>query len=104
MRFVYWGLTAVVAVIFAVFAAYNQGPVTLDLWPFPHFEVSTYLTVLVPLVVGFLFGWLITWLGHFGTRRERRRLARQSERLQNELDRARLDQIQAPAPGRSLVS
>jgi uncharacterized integral membrane protein len=104
MRFVYWGLTAVIAVICAVFAAYNQAPIALNLWPFPAFEVSTYLAVLVPLVVGFLFGWLITWLGHFGTRRERRRLARQSERLQGELDRAKLQQIQAPAPGRSLVS
>jgi uncharacterized integral membrane protein len=90
MRFVYWGLTAVIAVIAAIFAAYNQAPVALNFWPFPAFEVSTYLAVLVPLVGGFLFGWLITWLGHFGTR-------------QSELDRARLDQVHAPAPGRSLV-
>lgn len=103
MRFVYWGLTAVIAVVVAVFAAYNQALVALDLWPFPAFEVSTYLAVLVPLLVGFLFGWLITWLDHFGTRRERRRLARQAERLQSELDRARIDQVTAPAPGRSLV-
>jgi len=103
MRFVYWGLTAVIAVIAAIFAGYNQAPVALDFWPFPAFEVSTYLAVLVPLLAGFLFGWLVTWLGHFGTRRERRRLARQTERLQSELDRARLDQATAPVPGRSLA-
>jgi uncharacterized membrane protein YciS (DUF1049 family) len=103
MRFVYWGLTAVIGVICAIFAAYNKAMVTLDLWPFPAFEVSTYLAVLTPLVVGFIFGWLITWLGHFGTRRERRRLARQTERLQGELDRARADQVTTPAPGRSLA-
>ncbi|MEI9983268.1 MAG: LapA family protein [Aliidongia sp.] len=100
MRFVYWGLTAVLAVVCAVFAAYNRGPVALDLWPFPAFELPLFLAVLGPLAIGFLFGGLIAWLGHLGLRRDRRRLTKQAERLQAQLDQAK----EIAPPGRSLAS
>jgi uncharacterized integral membrane protein len=99
MRFVYWGLTALIAIICAVFAAYNRGLVGVNLWPLPAIELPLYLLVLCPLAIGFLFGWLTTWIGHFGTRRERRRLAKHAERLEAQIDRAK-----EPPPGRSLAT
>ena len=100
MRFVYWGLTALIAVACAVFAVYNRGLVAVDLWPLPTFELRLYLVVLGPLAIGFLLGWLTTWLGHFGTRRERRRLAKHAERLEAQIDRAK----EPPPPGRSIAT
>jgi putative membrane protein len=99
MRFVYWGLTALIAILCAVFAVYNREPAVLDFWPFPAFELPLFLAVLGPLVIGLAVGWLAAWFGHFGTRRERRRLARHAERLEAELARAK-----EPPPGRSLAT
>jgi uncharacterized integral membrane protein len=97
MRFVYWGLTLLAAVICAVFAAYNRTAAVLDLWPFATLELPVYLVVLGTLATGFLLGSLTTWIGHFGVRRERRRLAKQMARL----DTPPIG-TNEPPPGRSL--
>ena len=99
MRYLYWGLTLLIALACAVFAAHNRGPITADLWPFPSFELPLYLAVLVPLAFGFLFGWSVSWFGHFGTRRERRRLARHTEKLEAQIERTK----EPASPGRSLT-
>ena len=99
MLFVYWGLTALIAVACAVFAVSNRGLVQVDFWPFPALELPLYPLVLGALLGGFALGWLATWLGHFGMRRERRRLARHAERLEAQIDRAK-----EPPPGRSISS
>jgi lipopolysaccharide assembly protein A len=100
MRFVYWGLTALVAIASAVFAVHNRAPVTIDFWPFEPVEMPVFAIVLAALALGFVAGWLIVWLGHLSMRRERRRLARQAQRLEGQIDRTR----EPAPPGRSLVS
>jgi|HubBroStandDraft_1064217.scaffolds.fasta_scaffold00022_88 uncharacterized integral membrane protein len=100
MRFLYWALTLVVAVVCAVFAVSNRALVVVDFWPFPAIQLPLYPVVLGALLAGFLLGWLTTWLGHFGTRRERRRLAKHAHRLEAELDRSK----EPTPPGRSLAT
>jgi uncharacterized integral membrane protein len=100
MRFAYWGLTLLAAIICAVFAAYNRASTVLDLWPFATVELPLYLLVLGTLMAGFLLGSLVTWFGHFGVRRERRRLTKQVQRLDTPSTRP----DEPPPPGRSIAT
>jgi putative membrane protein len=100
MRFVYWGLTLIVAVVCAVFALFNRDPVLVNFWPFPQIELGLYLVVLGALLGGLLLGLMIGWVGHLGVRRERGRLARQAKRLEADLDRPK----EPAPPGSSLKS
>jgi uncharacterized integral membrane protein len=99
MRLLYWGLTTLVAVVCAVFAVHNRTPVTIDFWPFPALELPVFLVVLTALALGFVSGWIIVWLGHLGTRSERRRLAKRVPRLEAQIDAAK----EPAPPGRSLT-
>jgi uncharacterized integral membrane protein len=89
MRFVYWGLTLIVAVVCAVFALFNREAVQVNFWPFPQVELGLYLVVLGALLGGLVLGLLIGWVGHLGIRRERGRLVRQVRRLEADLDRTK---------------
>jgi uncharacterized integral membrane protein len=100
VRLVYWGLTLLAAIVCAGFAVYNRNSVTLDLWPFATVELPLYLVVLGMLATGLLLGSSITWLGHLGIRRERRRLAKQVRRLESSPARA----TEPPPPGRALAN
>jgi uncharacterized integral membrane protein len=100
VRFVYWSLTLVAAIVCAGFAVYNRNSVTLDLWPFATIELPLYLVVLGMLATGLLVGSAITWLGHLGIRRERRRLAKQVQRLET----SPVATTEPPPPGRSLAT
>ncbi|GGF41868.1 hypothetical protein GCM10011611_55390 [Aliidongia dinghuensis] len=88
MRYIYWGLTAFVAIVIACFAVSNRTVVDLEFWPLP-FAVSLqlYLVVLGALLIGFLVGWLIGWAGGLPARRARRRQARRIAELERELGR-----------------
>jgi lipopolysaccharide assembly protein A len=100
MRWVFWIIVGLIAILAANFAVWNGAAVALDLWPLPvAFDMPAYLTVLAPLALGILLGWLASWVAHLPARRARKRLTRHTENLETELSRARA----APAPGRSLV-
>jgi lipopolysaccharide assembly protein A len=87
MRWVFWGLTILVAVAAAIFAVFNRTPVTVDCWPFPMIELPLFVLVLGTLVVGFLVGRITAWASHLKVRRERSRLAKQIQVLAAEKER-----------------
>jgi uncharacterized integral membrane protein len=104
MRYFYWGLTALFAIVIACFAVSNRTAVDLEFWPLPlALSVPLYLVVLVVLLVGVLVGWFGGWAGSWSVRRERRRHARRIEELERDLGRLHAAST-APAPGKSLVS
>jgi lipopolysaccharide assembly protein A len=103
MRYLYWGLTILFAIVIACFAVSNRAPVDLEFWPLPlALSVPVYLVVLVTLLLGLLVGWLAGWVGSWAVRRERRRHARRIEELERDLGRQH--SASAPGPAKSLVS
>ena len=103
MRYLYWGLTILFAIVIACFAVSNRAPVDLAFWPLPlALSVPIYLVVLVMLLLGLLIGWLVGWVGSWAVRRERRRHAKRIEELERDLGRLR--SAAAPGPATSLVS
>lgn len=60
MHIIAWLIGLPLAVAIVLFALSNRGTVTLGFWPFePTVTVSLYVAVLVPLLIGVAFGWLI---------------------------------------------
>lgn len=103
MRYLYWGLTILFAIVVACFAVSNRTPVDLEFWPLPlALSVPIYLIVLVVLLLGLLVGWLVGWVGSWAVRRERRRHAKRIEELERDL--GRLHSAAGPASAKSLVS
>jgi uncharacterized integral membrane protein len=102
MRYLYWGLTALVAIVIACFAVSNRTAVDLEFWPLPiALSVPVYLVVLVTLLAGLVVGWFVGWAGSLAVRRDRRRQARRVAELERELGRA--IPVNASAGGSSLV-
>lgn len=86
MKYLYWALFGIVALILIVFAVANRDTVTLTLWPLPVvLSTSLYIVVLLTLLVGFLLGELMAWLNGRRWRREARRNARRVEELERQL-------------------
>ena len=103
MRYLYWGLTILFAIVVACFAVSNRTPVDLEFWPLPMaLSVPIYLVVLAVLLLGLLVGWFVAWVGSWGVRRERRRYAKRIEELERDL--GRLHSAATPAAAKSLVS
>jgi uncharacterized integral membrane protein len=90
MRYLYWGLTALLAILVACFAVSNRGTVDLEFWPLPlGLSVPLYLLVLTTLIVGAVVGRLLGWLANRPVRRERRRHAKRITELERECERLR---------------
>jgi uncharacterized integral membrane protein len=103
MRYLYWGLTILFAIVVACFAVSNRAPVDLEFWPLPlALSVPVYLVVLAALLLGLIVGWLVGWVGSWSARRERRRHARRIEVLESDLGRLRSASVAEPS--KSLVS
>lgn len=101
MRYLYWGLTTLFAIVIACFAVSNRDVVDLEFWPLPlALSLPLYLVVLVVLGAGLLVGWFVGWAGSLGARRARRRLARRIAELERDL----AQRPSATARGQSLVS
>jgi lipopolysaccharide assembly protein A len=86
VRLVYWLAALMVALTVAVIAANNGERVQVILWPFLTLEAPLYLVALLPLLLGFLMGALIAWVGGRQGRRAARRRERHIESLERELD------------------
>ncbi|HEY5208462.1 MAG TPA: LapA family protein [Stellaceae bacterium] len=87
MRFVYWFITALIALVVVVFAVSNRAAVGLSFFPLPaEIQAPLYLVVIVALVVGFLVGALTAWINGGKRRREARDLRRRLDRVQHDLD------------------
>ena len=103
MRYLYWGLTILFAIVVACFAVSNRTPVDLEFWPLPlALSAPIYLIVLVVLVLGLLVGWLVGWVGGWAVRGERRRQAKRIAALERDL--GRLQAAQPPMTTQALVS
>ena len=86
MRFLFWVIVAVVAIVLAVFAVSNRGDASLGFWPLPSVvDVPLYLLILATFVFGFVAGRLFGFVAARGRRRELRRRARRIEALEREL-------------------
>jgi uncharacterized integral membrane protein len=85
VRFIYWVITALVALVVVVFGVSNRAVVTLALFPIPAaLQVPLYLAVMAAFIVGFLVGALVVWLSGGRRRAEARRLRRRMDRLQRD--------------------
>lgn len=108
MRLVHWLVTLPVTIVLVVFAISNRQAVEVDFWPLPIvIETRVFLVVLLALLVGFLIGELVAWLGGRRWRQEARRTGRRIAALERELaaTQARLRPEAKPAatsPGRNL--
>jgi uncharacterized integral membrane protein len=94
MRLLFWILVALAAVVLAAFAASNHEMMSFGLWPLPWLlEVPAYLAVLGALLLGFLAGALVVWIGG---RRPRRELRRRVAALERELTATQAQLAGAP--------
>jgi uncharacterized integral membrane protein len=94
-----WVALAVVAVLLILFAVSNREVASVGLWPLPvTLELPLYIVVLGSLVIGFLAGQVVTWIGGWRWRREARRSRERIATLERELDAEREQRNEARAP------
>lgn len=101
MKLLFWLPVIVVAAILAAFAVANREVVTMGLWALPFvIEMPLYLALLGALLIGFVIGVIVTWLGGRRRRRETRRRGRRIAALENELaaTQAQLPAADQPLP------
>jgi uncharacterized integral membrane protein len=91
MKFLWWIVLAFVAVVLILFAVSNRETVSLGFWILPGAAVQLplYLLVLGTLIVGFVVGQLVTWIGGWRWRREARRSRERIAMLEREFEAAR---------------
>jgi putative membrane protein len=90
VRFVYWFVALLVAIVAVDFAISNLDPVVVGFWPLESVETRLCIVVLLALLVGFLAGELMAWINGRGWRREARKRARRVEALERELAATRV--------------
>jgi putative membrane protein len=99
MRFLWWIVLALVAVVLILFAISNRETVSVELWPLPAVaEMPLYLMLLGTLLIGFVVGELLAWVGSLRWRREARRSRARIAMLERELAAERARPIAASAP------
>lgn len=86
MRYLTWIITLPIALAAVLFAVSNREAVTLSLWPLPFtVEAPVYLATLIALLVGFVAGGVITWIGQSRHRRRARAQGDRAYTLEREL-------------------
>jgi len=99
MKFLSWTVLALVAVVLILFAVSNRETVSIGLWPLPALvAMPLYLVVLGTLVVGFVVGEFVAWIGGWRWRREARRSRDRIAMLERELDTARAQHAEVRVP------
>jgi lipopolysaccharide assembly protein A len=94
MKFLWWVVLALVALVLILFAVSNRESVSVGLWPLPALvELPLYLVVLGTLLVGFFAGELVAWGRNWRWRREARRSRDRIAVLERELDAARAPRV-----------
>ncbi|HWD58557.1 MAG TPA: LapA family protein [Stellaceae bacterium] len=105
MKFFWWVLLAVAAVLLILFAVSNRESVSVGLWPLPDaIELPLYLVVLVTLIVGFFAGELVAWIGGRRWRSEAKRSRNRIATLERELDAERARPVVAAEPAPPLAA
>lgn len=96
MKFLWWIVLALVALVLILFAVSNRETVSVELWPLPSvLELPLYLVVLGTLVIGFFVGQFVTWVGGWRWRREARRSRERIALLERELEAGRVQRGEA---------
>jgi lipopolysaccharide assembly protein A len=89
VRFLYWAVTALAALVLLIFAVSNRAVVDLTLFPLPaKLMAPLYLVVMVAAIVGFVIGQAAAWIGGAKRRAEHRALRRRHDRLQRDFGQA----------------
>jgi putative membrane protein len=100
MKLIGWLVGALVALLLILFAVSNRAQVGLRLEPLPFLiELPLYAAMLAVLVIGFVSGGFLAWLGGGKWRRRARRAESDAERLRSTLAEARTQGAQRPANG-----
>lgn len=87
MRYLTWIVTIPVALLAVLFAVSNRETVAFGLWPLPFtLDLPLYLAVLGVLVVGFVAGGLVVWVGQHRHRRTARKASARVLQLERDLD------------------
>jgi uncharacterized integral membrane protein len=106
LKFISWILFLVIALIVAALSIANREVVTFSLDPLPFaFDLPLYALMLAAGFIGLIIGSVVTWLRGHGTRHENRLHKREVEelkgknvRLTRELEEARAQKSNGPAP------
>ncbi len=86
MRFVRWLIAVVVTVLLVIFAISNRQSVEVTFWPLPvAITTRLFVVVLGGVVLAFLVGQFVAWLGARHWRQEVRQKRRRIEALEREL-------------------
>jgi len=99
MKFLWWIVLALAALLLILFAVSNREMVSVGLWPLPVLvELPLYLVVLGTLILGFVLGELVTWIGGWRWRRDARRSRDRIANLERELaaERAQPNEPRVP--------
>lgn len=87
MRYLTWIVTIPVALLAVLFAVSNRETVVFGLWPLPFtLDLPLYLAVLGVLVLGFVVGGLVVWVGQHRHRRTARKASARVLQLERDLD------------------
>jgi len=85
-KFFAWVIGLPVIVAAAFFAISNQDPVMLDLWPTEYdVEMPLFWAVLGAVLIGFIIGVFLTWIGNGGCRSEVRAYRRELNSTRRQL-------------------
>jgi uncharacterized integral membrane protein len=86
VRIVRWVIAGLVALLLVIFAISNRQTVEVTFWPFPvTIDSALSLIVLGAVVLAFLVGQFVAWLGAQRWRNEARAKQRRIEALEREL-------------------
>jgi uncharacterized integral membrane protein len=101
MKFFWWTVLALAALLLILFAISNRETVSVGLWPVlpaAALAMPLYLLVLGTLLVGFVVGQLVTWIAGWRWRREARRSRDRIAVLEQELEAERLQRAEPRTP------
>ena len=104
MKFLWWIVLALAALVLILFAIANRETVSVGFWLLPGAAVQLplYLLVLGTLLFGFVVGELVGWIGGWRWRREARQSRERIATLERELEAERARPVAAP-PATDLV-
>ncbi len=106
MRLAYWIVALPVALAIIVFAVTNREEVAIDLWPLAYsVTLPVFAVVLIAILIGFIWGGVVTWLGAGRSRQRARELSRRLEAshrdiavLQRKIEKVEAAERQATIP------
>lgn len=86
MKFIFWIIVFVIAVVVIAFSVTNREVTTVDLWPSPYsIDLPVFGVALVALFIGFIWGGIIAWIYGGKTRQRVRNLYRRVESDKREM-------------------